>query len=457
MLHTASNKRIMCLSASACSCVLCTIIIGCILVFFVLPADAYYVSLSDTAMVYPLLVSSETAAPLRWGTGKLAQLQLSSKTVRVSDRGVRFVARPAELIKPGRKAVPSDPLRTCSVLRGAMCRTREYGNVIFPEDATAAVVPVSGGRVRDPLLRDVARSECTQHAARVVSFTTEGYSMTLCDITQKGFEFVLDTDTQLARVVERRDVLAYYVIVSACAVVLMTCLAQDVSYLLGNHEDIPNPFLATLCCLLLFVFAWLLPVNLVVWSDLVYQWFVAAYIVFGISQWLLRLALGVWTHHIHSSGIPFNVIVASLLLALCRLYNGIECQYILPLLFLLAVRSWHKAIAVFHFTVRQSWWWGGDAVAPVDAGAASIPRHVLHEEAQQLFAMDGCSEFLSMLYCASNALDFALLALSHQYGFRPLFLRAYAGDVYFVAMLLGAMCLALLAWERKPRVTHSKS
>lgn len=421
----------MCLAMPGPSVCVCSFLIASVFFFLYLKEiEGYYIPISDTVSVYPLLFNADSAKPLRWGTGTIAQTQLRSSVVRVSDRGVRFVLRPSTLIsgsKENRSAV-------CHVGQGALCST-EGGNVVFPESPSRAIVPSSGYDVAEPVLQAVALSECKQHSNRAVIFGIALYTVTLCDITQKGFEIIHVLDDFTLRVWHRDDSWVVYVVVSVLAVLLMTCIAQDITHMFGNRNERPNPLLATVCCIALVVLVWIIPTHYVVWSDLVYQWVLTAYISISVLQWVLRLALCFLSSDSKDYGVPFNVVIATLMLTLCRMYSGIECQYILPLLFMLAVRAFHKAAAIFYLSVVSTW-------SPED-----FLSEPLDEEAVLLWRMDKENIVLSTLYCIVTGLDFAVLGLSHQYGFRPLFQRAYAGDVYFVAMLLAAQCVVLLVCE----------
>lgn len=432
---------------------------------FLLPAStAYYVSISDTVDAYPLLAASDTGKPLLWATGTLARLQLASVAVRVSDRGVRFFSRPATLLRLGSNI--SNTINStgwhsapCRVAQGLLCTTQR-GSVLFPVSPSSVVVPDNYLSVQDAFMGDVARRECNRHANRFVvsGSSVSSYTASLCDVTQKGFEFVLDTDTQEAHVRRRHDPAWLYIVICVFAIVLMTCLAQDVSHLLGNRDERPNPLLATACCLFLFGFSWGMPAHYIVRSDMMYQWLIVSYILFSLVVWIVRLRVteldsSGWWFRFKESGsssehsVPFNVVIATLFFALCRLYAGIECQYILPLLFLMALRSFHKASALFHFVVRNSWWMSGSR-AQRDK---SFMKRCALEEASTLFELEHVwGGMFLRLYSATIGLDFGVIAVTHQYGFRPLFVNGFAGDVYFAITMLTAMTMVLVLWERGP-------
>lgn len=424
----------------------------CYMFFCVHMCDAYYIPISDSIEVYPLLVASSNGVPLLWPFGDLAQLQIVSSATVVSDRGVRFIGSTVHL-----RDLSHLNHSLCHVGGPQLCQTGN-GSVIFPSSASQATIPDYAASVTDALTRPIAEQECARHARRVVHSYIDhnAYSVTLCDITQKQYQFVFNGATQTLYVNERSDTVLFYILLSFCVVVLVTCLAQDVSHLLGNEEQQPNPVLTTGCCIVLLLCTFVFRVEFITWSDFFYKWFLVAYISFSAVHWICRLVVSICMDKEATGAVPFNIVIGSLLLSLCHLYSGIECQYLLPLMFLLTVRIMHKSVAVFHSMVPLNNTSFETAANTTTENIAltdikplqSSTSNERYNEALTFHMMTLRHEWLASMYRCVLFMDCVLLAITHQYGFRMLYLQPYYGDAYFVVMVVFAMLIVCLVWER---------
>jgi len=345
--------------------------------------NAVYIPLDDTPTAYPLLRRVGESEPIRWASGELAALRLGANAVRVSDRGVRFVPANMPLYFWDYSTTTNDST-ACHGRPGAFCAT-PGGTLLFPESAADARIAGDAALVDDALGRHIAETEgCERNAARGIDYTTT-YAVTLCDVTQKSFSFLMARGR--VRAARLGDEMWYYALVCVAVVVLVTCLAQNIASLLEDATPPGNLAVELGAALLLPAISWY-RLSLVTTGDVIFHWYSFFYVLLGTGLWAAAKPAD-------RRGAPINVLLGALLHALCRVYDGIESEYVTPLLFLVLVRAFHKA-------QRQD-------------------NNIL--------------AYMSVLA------DFALAGLAHQFGFRALFAQGRVADLFFAVLALAAYSL----------------
>lgn len=359
-------------------------------------ATAVYLPLEDVPTSYPLLREAGTDHPLRWSTGRVAALRLSSEAVRISNKGVRFVP-------PVMKLHTYETGALCTPSPGAFCQT-PGGTTLFPEEASAALIPGRSDLVSDPFGEDLASETCSSFSGRQI-VDTEDYTATLCDITQKGFDFLAHDGYVNAAL--RVDSLWFYFFLSVATVILVTSVAQNIANLLGEDTPPGKLWLELLAVLTLLALSWF-DIRLATGGDVIFYFFCIGYVVFGVGYWVARRAVSG-----AETGVPVNVLLGAILLTLCRLYDGIECVFLSPVLFALLVRAFHRGLLL---------------VAPTS---------------------DPAPEPILLATQASVWLDFLLAGVAHQYGFRVLFSSRHEGDLLFAVLVTFAAALSLAIVQKK--------
>jgi hypothetical protein len=463
---------------------------------------SFYVTLSDSREAYPLLVSTDSGQPLRWDRGRMAEIQSRSHAVRVSDRGVRFVSAYSgfsdfnsgtfmDTSYWGSLSAPCEPGP------GELCTT-SGGTVVFPEAASGALIPETVSLLSDPFAVGMASTACKRHSNRVVT-DEPVYAVTLCDIAQTGADLVYVDGAIYSR--RRSESVVFYVVVSLASVILVTCLAQNMASLISNDKSAPNPFVSIVSCAVVLVFSVVPPLNMAAYitkDDVIYHWFLFAYIAYGLVVWGARLCYSLCSDFEGSGGdaaVPFNVILATLLFALSRLYDGAECHYVAPLLFLLILRVTFKMIASFDLTHLAAGTLdsetlvgthvnAGDGVSG-EAGEQASENAEVREggtgekageevlgvaqdetaSSDQLLCDSGnvmCSNdcevkamhdlrihhpILATMYQFTIMSDCILAALVHQFAFKPLFFHHHTGDMYTCVIALVAVSMALAVFD----------
>ena len=352
-------------------------------------ARAVYVSITDEAEAYPLLQHAGSPAPLRWGVGELAALRLAATAVRVSDRGVRFVPAGMWLTSLGGWA--HSP---CAATTDSLCHT-PAGTVLFPQNATAVRIPGNAERVSDDFARPLAETGCSRDSARLV-VSGDVYTVSLCDVTQANHDFLLVGDTVHVR--RRPQYLWFYLVVSVGTIVVVTSVAQNIAKLLGGEAEPTPRWLELGAAVLLVAVSWYGAAFVTV-GDMIFYFACIAHVLLNTVYWWFAGREG---------GVPVNVLLTSLLLALCRMYDGIESEYIGPLLLLFLARAFHKAHAVLCTPLYTL---GRRPPAP-DGERGAVPG----------LAVAG-HDLLFLVSQAAVLADFMLAGLAHQYGFRGPFAR----------------------------------
>ena len=213
-----------------------------VLVLSLAAVHAVYVPVEDSPDAYPLLKNTDGGGVVRWSRGRMATLRLSSNAVRISNRGVRFIPMTMSL-----HSTDAWPATGCTASTTALCRTTE-GVTVFPEAASDARIPGYSGKVRDSFGVAVAEQECQRFASRIIT-DTDSYAITLCDITQKGFNFIVTSDTVMQ--LDRDGHLWFYLAVSIGTVVLVTSVAQNIAHLLGESKVVTSLWLELTAALVL--------------------------------------------------------------------------------------------------------------------------------------------------------------------------------------------------------------
>lgn len=390
-------------------------------------AHAYYLPIQDTEVAYPLVVDADSGAAVDWTSGIPARLWALSGAVRVNDRGVRYVNMDTELrnisgLKGWSKV-------DCVIRPGTLCEAVESGMKVFPEAAADVVVADVVTDVADTLGQTVAERHCRRHAARTVTSGSD-YTISLCDVTQKRFDFVW-TNFEELHVRERLDAWPFYITTSVCVIVLIAIVAQNLFYLLGGASTPVAPWIGIAITLAAVVTVFINYIDfwgLVTYADWHYMVFAMCYVGWYVAMWVGRGLWSLWAVGDDSEALPVNVLVGTLLLIVARLYDGIESPYVLPLLALLAARSWYKALAAFALQTEHGAHWEAKEMRVFENGA-----------------LDGFAR-------ASIVLDFALVGITHQYGFRPLFARALVADMYYSALMaVAGLAAAAAVGQRRVR------
>lgn len=383
--------------------------------------QAIYVPILDTETAYPLLRNVADSATIQWSYGTIAQYQSSTAAMHISNKGIRFISQTKNLLEPrfwgsilGRATPDSTE---CIYGPTSLCKTKS-GSSIFPTEKENALIPYEASAITDGFTRPIAQENCKRYANRFVTNTTQ-YSVTLCDITQKGVQIIV-YNSVVYRILHEES-FWFYIVISIGTILLITSIAENVTEILTQRTikstnaekpttSIPeestedNPVNATnkkYVNFELFVSMVVLIVVLVqqpylTLADFIVFFFIIAYVAINLIYWFW-----LWNKD-EGEGVdpPVNVFVATLLLTICRLYNGLENEYIFPLLFILLLRTFDKAHKLLSKTDTNK------------------------KQEQFIFKLQQPLLFF----------DFTLIILTHQLGFRPLFKIQNVADVYFAIM-----------------------
>jgi hypothetical protein len=261
------------------------------------------------------------------------------------------------------------------------------------------VIPYRYEQIADPLAKHVGHQQCRRSSARKVA-NVSTYAITLCDVTQKHFEVVLIGEEIFVR--DHDESFFFYAVISITTIIIVTSVAQNIAHLLGDVDAVTNFWLEIVSALVLATTC-LFNTNFVTHEDVFYFIVVSLYVFLNIFHWIFF------------TGVPINALLATLMLLLARLYNGIESDYVAPIMFLFIVRAFEKA----------------------------------------LNKKDSKAEKVVLVA------DFFLVGLTHQYGFLPLFEKRLHANTYFAVMIFFAYQLALYLRQKfspsSNRIHHDKS
>lgn len=320
---------------------------------------------------------------------------------------------------------------------------------MFPHLALNATIPDHAEAITDVFTRDMAVQECTRYSGRRVTDTTL-YTTSLCDITQKGFEFLLHDGSIHA--LDNGEEAWFYILISIGTILLVTALAQNIATMLGHSDTDTNTLLELAVALVLLtttVVTTSLNNAFVTTADRTYYDFTVVYVVCNLVQWVIREWAHVRTYIIWapsretrahekdtvnirtSKGQPVNVLIGTLLATICTVYNGIESEYVLPLLFMLCTQTLCKTASIYEIQFMENTHYNkNDYITTL-----ALDKHTTSQECIATFQI-------------SIILDFMLVALTHQYGFRTLFTNQQTGDAYFVILFISAYALSIVITQK---------
>lgn len=404
-------------------------------------AAAVYVPISDERTAYPLVVNADTNEQFLWHSGDIHRFLSASAAVRISDRGARFIEHSFTMreLASGYSDWTGEP---CGFRLEGLC-VLETNATVFDEAAELVVIPDTVSNLVEGSVEYITASvgNCARHANRLVNGGSL-YDISLCDVTQKHMDYLLIRDTLLVR--KRPEGWVFYIGISLALIVAVTCAAQNISHLLGGESEPVNLFVALVSCVTILVFSIVDNSSLpafVTREDVSYFWVSVAYIIFYLCMWMGKLA-----HHSLREQVgeyPVNVLLGGILLGILRLYDGIECSYVLPIQFILCLRAWFKAYSFL----------ASSGIMELENNAPL--RDSEFQIAQRLLADGGYADVLiHVMFRASIVFDFMLFGLTHQYGFRTLFYEPHHGDAYAVVLILLSMSLAGVAWRRNVSERH---
>lgn len=393
--------------------------------------QAIYVPVLDTETAYPQLRNVNDGTTIQWSYGTIAQYRSSTAAMHISDKGIRFISQSENLLEPrfwGSILGRASPDQTkCIYGPTSLCKTKS-GSSIFPIEKENALIPYEASAITDGFTRPIAQENCKRYANRFVTNTTQ-YSVTLCDITQKGVQIIVYNS--VAYKILHEEHFWFYIVISIGTILLITSLAENLTEILTQRKSNTNANESTttnsaespedstdatvlnkkyvnfeLLVSMVVLIVVLVQQPYLTLADFVVFFFIIIYTTINIIYWF-------WLWNTNEAvDPPVNVFVATLLLTICRLYNGLENEYIFPLLFLLLLRTFDKAHNL-------------------------LSTNTLNRQYKQfIFVMEQPILFL----------DFILIIVTHQLGFRLLFKSQTVADVYFTLM-----CIASYSVTSRPQ------
>lgn len=450
----------------------------CFCISAVMLAEALYLPLGDSKNFYPLLVDPDTGSVYKWSSGRLARFGAASAGVRLSDKGIRFVHHTHTLRRlltgipvgsGGRSSRGGWFASQCTPGSAELCTADSANTVLFPLTSSRVLVSehIAAGMqtqnntasAASPLQRALRAlaEDCKRHAGRsIVSEPASGsngsadaavpvYTASLCDITQKGLEFVYDSNVLFVRHDDTSWI--FFAVLCVCMIVLVTALAQNIARLLGDQVEPPNnwPGLLASAVLMISVLASSGKhlEEFVTVEDMWVYIFCITYVAFYLVMWVTKWCMRCWKMHLDimpQADTPVSVFVGSLMLGVLRLYNGAECAYVLPVLFLACTRAMYKSVGVF--------------LASSSPGAlAAVRKHeftFFHTISNQKLDTRETSNlplvFIEHMFRTSLVMDFVMVGLMHQFAFRPLFYEPLQGDLYFLVIAAVTFSVAHAGW-----------
>lgn len=377
-----------------------------ILCLFSTSATALYMPILDEESAYPLLANADTGLPVTWSQGSVARYRSGSRAIHVSDRGIRFIASSALITDEafwGNIGGHASILHTsCRHTSKALCVT-DQGSFIFATQNSLAQIPDTASKITDPFTRTIGSLACKRNAKRQIT-NTNSYAVSLCDVTQNGAEILLKDST--VYYLHHSEPFWFFAVVSICIIMLVTALAENISSLLqrkAEEQSIAYLQFELFLAVLLSVLSLLQQPYFTV-TDYTAFLFLCVYISVYFVFWNVTLYFqqrSVSQNQPVEHETPINVLLGALLLSTCRVYHGLESPYVFPVFLLLAIRTFEK-------TLRYD------------------------QKGIEVFGYHAVLLFM----------DYVLLALTHQYGFRPLFFKPYTGDVYSTIALLFCFYIA---------------
>lgn len=395
-----------------------------------------------------------------WDTGELARYASFSKGIRISDRGIRFI--PFSFTPKDRQGLDGKwksvtcysgkgefsrfglPAGTFS--KGALCTT-DNGSPVFPQEASHVLITDNRNSIDTVFMRQINKGECTRFSGRTMVSNYSSYTVSLCDISQKNMDFFYDFDTLFVR--KKSEGWPFYLLMCICLVIIITSISQNIAHLLGDQDEPVSGWIGIMTCLLLIIVVVCTTGqggSFVTEEDNFFYLFVVLYVSFYVVLWIMKYFI----LPINYVDVPVNVLVGSILLGVCRLYDGIECVYMFPILVLLSVRASYKAISFFV------------SIPEIDDDNAHTHKDKEHNKSQlyefSIFREIASSreplishEIVETMFRYSIPLDFLLIGLSHQHGFKPLFYKSHNADAYFLVVFLFSFNLAMIAWRRNSK------
>lgn len=404
-------------------------------------AFAYYIPLSSAPTSYPRLVSASTSLPIPWTTGHISELESMSSAIRISDRGVRFISKYLTMRNFTSTANMLDVWDsiTCILNPGSFCSIPENALLstsqpVFPTTSLLVQITDYAHKVTEPTLRSIAERPCNAGSNRFI-YNSTTYTPSLCDITHQYHDFIHTNDTLYVR--RRNESVYTYAVLSIMLIILVTSTTLQATHMFHRLDYMPDIRITLCTCTMLTVVS-ISTINMMAYvtvADLVYVCIVISYIFVSLMHWLVHIHCynNLALHTTNSlvladlkettSNVPLNLTIATILLAICRMYDGIECTYTTPLLFIMCTRTIYKLYSVIQY------------------------EDIIVNHASEMHTKVDTHIVSSLLFIVKMGifLDIILIAFTYQFGFKPSFFHAHQSDAYFIILLLVSFTCATYA------------
>lgn len=271
---------------------------------------------------------SVNGLPVQWQTGSAAFMALSSRLVRINQRGITFKPKSWH-VRPQLGAMPDWDNQGCLQSAFGLCSTNT--SIIFPSSQT-------------PLVSETLDWICGgANTLRAISSAATRYDVSSCDVLDADMDYVLANDILYSTGGASMPSWAYWT-VCVLVVYLVRCLSKYVLASLSKDKVYPSPWISIMvCCATTVLVTMRGDFMYATEEDLIYYWFVILYIctysgTFIGAQWLAFMGME------KQKDPPFyNLLSGVLQLVAVRLYCGAETPYNPPILFIVASRVFVKS------------------------------------------------------------------------------------------------------------------
>jgi hypothetical protein len=413
-----------------------------LIAFLVVPVYGIIRGIKDDSAVYPYVYDAITSKRIEWGKGRIAELVGKSIAIRVSDRGIRFIQRGNAIHDLRARGWMNT---TCTLGHNYLC-LMSTGDKVFP--ITKAHIPQSHDYVVNPVTSMTGSTVCRFHSNRLIA-NVSTYDISLCDIIDNSYDIVWTNSTIFVR--KNATPIYMYVLITVFTIVLVTCVAQNIAFSFGDDEAHISTLMSVVSSLALFITVCTEYRNghgYITEVDYMFFWTTIGYLALNIVTWVSRMIYS--RTYAVEAGVPFNLLLANILLTICKLYDGIENEYVLPVLFLMGTRSAYKTFDIFALTMMSI---PATHLTTQAETTQSNKAKVVSEEIETLRFNDKWllwtqPEALVILHQATTFIDWLYIAFTFQVGVRPMSSVPHEADIYFVMVMITSMCVALLIWRQ---------
>ena len=204
-----------------------------------------FVSVRDD--LHPHLVLDSNTNPIPWETGKLYEIGLASRYLRITARGLQYASFQHHDDADNAFRAPTTPWKSapCNRTQGAMCQEGtpafrmlyfSTGVVDLPDD-----MDVFKTGLQTEYVNWMMTHTCTNpKSGRAIVPADTTYELSLCDLLDNNLDIVLDLRKSI--VYWRNDVTQtwVYILISVLAVWLVSSLAENVRKILMGVNTAPS-------------------------------------------------------------------------------------------------------------------------------------------------------------------------------------------------------------------------